>query len=122
MSLRFKLLDERNDKTIVEIDTYEFYNNEDRILRAQIINNYDNQPYFIAAGGTFKFRFLKNDNTFEDIDGEIQTNRSVVQCELDQTKTAAYVSGNIAGEITEGTDKRAVKSENVLKKLNKDSN
>lgn len=121
MSLFFKILDERNDKTVVEIDAYEFYGDETRKIRVQVLEDFDNEPYSIAAGGTFKFRFLKNDNTFEEIGGTIQSNRSIVEAELLPAKLAVFVGGDLVGEVDEGGEVRIVRSDNVLKKLHKDS-
>lgn len=121
MSLKFKILDERAT-TIVEKGEFRFFEGEDRTLKVQIIEDFDNSSRMIAAGGTISFTLPASPTNLTKA-GVIDTeNRSIVTISLSDTETAQMISGNLLAEITETTVTRFVKSEFVLKKLPKTPN
>jgi len=120
MSLKFNILDDRNTSTIVNIGEFKFYSGEDRTLRVQIVDDIDDQPRYIAAGGTIQFT-ISASPTDLSLAGTIDTNRSIVTLDFSQANTTAMTSGNLVAEIDEAGSKRTVKSSFVMRKLPKTS-
>ncbi len=118
MSLKFKILDEDNT-AITDKGDFEFFENENRILKVQIIDDFTGDERLIATGGTINIIVpgITSDIILSGvIDG---SNRSVVTVSLSQANTLEMTSGNILGEIIENSDKRVVKGTLVLRKLSK---
>lgn len=118
MALKFKMMDERNTSTIVKIDEWRVYGGEDVAFRAQIISDYDSEPYYVAAGGTVTLSFPISGNWLAK-PATIDANRSIVSVSLSAAETTQLVSGNLVGDITEGSVHRVVKNFAAIKKFNK---
>lgn len=118
MSLKFRVLDERNDKTIVDIGEFAFYSGENRKMRLQIFESYDNKPRFAKSGATISFNLFASPVDIIKA-GIIQEDRSVVEVELTELDTSAMISGNLVAEITEDSTKRVIKSVGVVRKLSR---
>lgn len=119
MSLKFKVLDERNTGTIVETKIFSFFPGEDRTLRLQLVYESDLQPYMVPAGATVSISLPASPSTLVKSATVDSGNRSIVTVTLAQADTTSMTSGNIIGEVTDGASKRACKSVAVLNKLNK---
>ena len=119
MSLKLKILDERNTLTIIEKPEFRFFANEDRALRVQILDELDNQPRPILAGGTGNFKLCASPADL-DLVGTIDgTDRSIISITLTQTHTLQMTGGNMLLEINEGGVRRTAKKAYGLKKLTK---
>jgi len=119
MSLKFKILDERNTATVTEKGQFEFFEGENRTLRVQIFESVDDSGYFIEAGGTVEFTFPGSPSNLNKTGSIDSNNRSVITTDLIPLDLTTIVSGNLIAEIDEFGNKRIVKSNNVLKKLSK---
>lgn len=119
MSLKFKVIDERTTTTVVGVTEFRFYSAENRTLTAQIVYEYDGQPYYIASGGTITVTLDASPTNLTKSATISSTDRSIISVTLSQADTTTMVGGAMLGDITEGANKRVVRSVGVIKKLSK---
>lgn len=117
MSLKFKILDENNTTTNLDVESFRFYAGEDRILRVQIYTDYTNDSREILAGGSISLNIPASPTHLTEVGVIDGVDRSIITVALDETDTASMISGDLVGTITEGTDTRIVKSTNIMVRL-----
>jgi len=120
MSLEVKVLNELNAARFQEVNEFEFFADEDRIIKLQIFDELSNSVYLIPLTATVSIVLRKKDNTNLTKAATINTtHRSVIIAALTAAETAELISGNILVTIVDAGQTRIARGINKMKLLSK---